>query len=188
MADSIKLDIQEKSIFERAIIEAFKQYKVSEVSEKLNIAISELPLYIEETKKLNTKEKGQHFILNSNIIDKIGRIIERNYININILISKIFEILLTQENLNLLSDNSYILISLSNQIMTILEIIKSCDNIHELTEKAINYMKYLLDNSDKFLSSEQAEIIQNLEKQLASKIANNALIDFRNNKFECFFL
>ena len=184
MADSIKLDIQEKSIFERAIIEAFKQYKVSEVSEKLNIAISELPLYIEETKKLNTKEKGQHFILNSNIIDKIGRIIERNYININILISKIFEILLTQENLNLLSDNSNILISLSNQIMTILEIIKSCDNIHELTEKAINYMKYLLDNSEKFLSSEQAEIIQNLEKQLASKIANNALIDFRNNYFQ----
>ena len=122
MEDSVKLEIQEKSVFERAIIEAFKQFKVSEIYEKLNIAYSELPLYISEIKKLNTQEKNKHYIINSNIIDKIGRLIERNYVNINILISKIFDTFLEQENLNILSDNSYILITLSNQIITILEL------------------------------------------------------------------
>ena len=72
--------------------------------------------------------------------------------------------------MSILSDNSNILINLSNQIMTILEIIKSCDNYYELTEKSINYMIYLTDNSDKFLSAEQTEIIINLQNQLFQKI------------------
>ena len=181
MEDSVKIEIQEKSVFERGIIEAFKQNKVSDVCEKLGIAYSELPLYISEIKKQNTQEKNKHFILNSNIIDKLGRIIERNYININILISKIFDIIIEQDNLNILSDNSNILINLSNQIMTILEIIKSCDNYQDLTEKAINYMTYLTDNSEKFLSPEQTEIIVNLQNQLNMKLKSNAFIQFQNN-------
>ena len=181
MEDSVKLEIQEKSVFERAIIEAFKQIKVSDVYEKLSIAYSELPLYITEIKRQNTQEKKNLFILNSNIIDKIGRIIERNYVNINILISKIFDIFLEQENLNILSDNSNILIILSNQIMTILEIIKSCYNFQELTEKSINYMTYLTDNSDRFLSQEQSDIIINLQNQLSSKLKSQAFVNFQNN-------
>ena len=181
MEDSVKLEIQEKSVFERAIIEAFKQFKVSDVYEKLSIAYSELPLYITEIKKENTQEKNKRFILNLNIIDKIGRIMERNYVNINILISKIYDILLEQENLNILSENSNILIILSNQIMTILEIIKSCHNYQELTEKSINYMTYLTDNSDKFLSQEQSEIIINLQNQLSSKLKSEAFVNFQNN-------
>ena len=181
MEDSVKLEIQEKSVFEREIIEAFKQFKVSEIYEKLNIAYSELPLYISEIKKLNTQEKNKHYIINSNIIDKIGRLIERNYVNINILISKIFDTFLEQENLNILSDNSYILITLSNQIITILELIKSCDIYQELTEKAINYMIYLEDNSDKFLSQEQMEIIIKLQNQLTTKIKSLTFVKFQNN-------
>ena len=181
MEDSVKLEIQEKSVFERAIIEAFKQFKVSEIYEKLNIAYSELPLYISEIKKLNIQEKNKHYIINSNIIDKIGRLIERNYVNINILISKIFDTFLEQENLNILSDNSYILITLSNQIITILELIKSCHNYQELTEKAINYMIYLTDNSDKFLSQEQMEIIIKLQNQLTTKIKSLTFVQFQNN-------
>ena len=181
MEDNVKLEIQEKSVFERGIIEAFKQNKVSEVYEKLGIAYSELPLYINEIKKQNTQEKNKFFILNSNIIDKLGRLLERNYININILISKIFDIFLDKENINILSDNPIILINLSNQIVTILDIIKSCDNYYELTEKAINYMAYLTDNSEKFLSKEQTEIIINLQNQLNYKLKSNALINFQNN-------
>ena len=181
MEDSIKIEIQEKSVFERAIIEAFKQYKVSEIYEKLSIAYSELPLYIAEIKRQNTQEKTKLFILNLNIIDKIGRIIERNYVNINILISKIFDIFLEKDNLKYLSDNSNILIILSNQIMNILEIIKSCDFYQELTEKSINFMIYLTDNSDKFLSQEQTEIITNLQNQLSSKVKSEAFINFQNN-------
>ena len=182
MEDNVKLEIQEKSVFERGIIEAFKQNKVSDVYEKLGIAYSELPLYINEIKKQNAQEKNiNHFILNSNIIDKLDRLLERNYININILISKIFDIFLDKENLNILSDNHVILINLSNQIVTILDIIKSCDNYYELTEKAINYLSYLIDNSEKFLSSEQTEIITNLQNQLNIKLKSNALTNFQNN-------
>ena len=182
MEDNVKLEIQEKSVFERGIIEAFKQNKVSDVYEKLGIAYSELPLYINEIKKQNAQEKNiNHFILNSNIIDKLDRLLERNYININILISKIFDIFLDKENLNILSDNHVILINLSNQIVTILDIIKSCDNYYELTEKAINYMSYLIDNSEKFLSSERTEIITNLQNQLNIKLKSNALTNFQNN-------
>ena len=182
MEDNVKLEIQDKSVFERGIIEAFKQNKVSDVYEKLGIAYSELPLYINEIKNQNTQEKNiNHFILNSNIIDKLDRLLERNYININILISKIFDIFLDKENLNILSDNHVILINLSNQIVTILDIIKSCDNYYELTEKAINYMSYLIDNSEKFLSSEQTEIITNLQNQLNIKLKSNALTNFQNN-------
>ena len=184
MEDSVKLEIQEKSVFEMGIIEAFKQYKVSDISEKLMIAYQELPLYINQIKEQNTKEKNKHFILNLNIIDKLGRIIERNYININILISKIFDLFLDQGNLSILSDNSNILINLSNQIMTILEIIKSCDNYYELTEKSINYMIYLTDNSDKFLSQEQTEIIVNLQNQLSSKMKSIAFAKFQNENLQ----
>ena len=185
MEDSVKLEVsKEKSIFERAIIEAFKQKKVSDVCEKLSIAYEELPLYIEEIKekeKNKDKENNNNFILNFNIIDKISRIIERNYININILISKIFNILLNEENIPLLSDNPIILINLSNQLMTVLDIIKSCENFDELTKKSINYMKYLTENSDKYLSEEQTDIINNLQKVLNEKIVSPAYVNFKNN-------
>ena len=181
MDDSVKLEVtKEKSTFERAIIEAFKQKKVSDVCDKLSIAYEELPNYIEEI-KVKGKEQNNNFILNSNIIDKISRIIERNFININILISKIFNILLTEENIPLLSDNPTILINLSNQIMLILEIIKSCDNYNELTQKSINYMKYLITNSEKYLSPEQTDIITNLQNVLNEKIVSPAYTNFKNN-------
>ena len=182
MEESVKLDIvKEKSIFERAIIEAFKQNKVSDICEKLLIAFEELPIYIDEIKKENEKEKKHSFILNLNIIDKIGRIIERNFININILISKIFNIFLIDENLPLLSDNPIILINLSNELMIILEIIKTCDNYNELIKKSINYMKYLINNSEKYLSEEQTEIINNLQSFLNEKLVSPAYINFKNN-------
>ena len=181
MDEDVKIEItKEKSTFERAIIEAFKQKKVSDVCDKLSIAYEELPNYIEEIKEKG-KEQNNNFILNSNIIDKISRIIERNYININILISKIFNIFLTEENIPILSDNPSILINLSNQIMLILEIIKSCDNYNELTQKSINYMKYLITNSEKYLSPEQTDIITNLQNVLNEKIVSPAYTNFKNN-------
>ena len=182
MEESVKLDIfKEKSIFERAIIEAFKQNKVSDTYEKLLIAYEELSIYIDEIKKENEQEKKNNFVLNLNIIDKISRIIERNYININILISKIFNIFLKDENIPILSDNPTILINLSNKLITILEIIKSCDNYYELTRQSINYMKYLTNNSEKFLSDEQKDIINNLQSVLNGKIISSAYSNFKNN-------
>ena len=180
MEDSVKLEVtKEKSTFERAIIEAFKQKKVSDVYEKLLIAYEELPNFIEEIKG-NEKDKNTNFILNLNIIDKISRIIERSFVNINILISKIFNIFLNEDNIPLLSDNPIILINLSNQIMIILEIIKTCDNYNELIKKSINFMKYLINNSEKYLSNEQTEIINNLQNVLSTKLVSPIYVDFKN--------
>ena len=120
--------MDEKSDFEKSIIEAFKQAKVSDIYDSLGMALSQLPMYINEIKNQNNKIKDQNFILNLNILDKLSRIIERNYININILISRIFISLLVDENFKLLSDDSFILINLSNQIMAILDDIKYTEN------------------------------------------------------------
>ena len=181
MEENNKSEIKEKSNFEKSIIEAFKQTKVSDIYETLGIALSELPLYIDEVKTKNNKINNPNFILNLNILDKLSRIIERKYININILISKIFITLLTEENFKLLSDNSSILINLSNQIISLLEEIKYTDNYYELIKKSINYMAYLSENSSKFLSKDQTKIIINLQNQLNSKLASNAFTNIKNN-------
>ena len=172
--------MDEKSDFEKSIIEAFKQSKVSDIYEKLEISLNELPKYIEELKK-QSKIKNQVSILNSNILDKLSRIMERNYININILISKIFISLLVEENFKLLSDDSFILINLSNQIMAIIEEIKYTEYYYELIKKGINYMEYLTENSSEFLSEEQTKVIGVLKNQLNSKITSNAFLNIKDN-------
>ena len=90
-------------------------------------------------------------------------------------------IFLIEENLPLLSDNPIILINLSNELMIILEIIKTCDNYNELIKKSINYMKYLINNSEKYLSEEQTEIINNLLSVLNEKIVSPVYTNFKNN-------
>ena len=181
MEENNKIETKEKSNFEKSIIEAFKQTKVSDISEAIGIALTELPIYIDEIKNKNNKINNPNFILNLNILDKLSRIIERSYININILISKIFITLLTEENFKLLSDNSSVLINLSNQIISILEEIKYTDSYYQLIQKSINYMAYLSENSSKFLSQEQTKIIINLQNQLNSKLTSNAFINIKNN-------
>ena len=57
MEESVKIDVEkEKSIFEKDIVEACKQSKVSDVCEKLSKAYEELPEYINEIKKVNEQE------------------------------------------------------------------------------------------------------------------------------------
>ena len=180
MEEKTKSENKEKSAFEKYIVEAFKQSKVSDIDEQLENALSELPAYIEEIKTKNNKQTEQEFILNSNIIDKLSRIIERNYININILISQIFSTLLTEDNINYLSNNSSVLTNLSNLIMSVLEEISYTDYSYELIQKSINYIEYLSENSSKYLSQEQIRIISVLQNQLNSKLTSKAFIDFKN--------
>ena len=180
MEEKTKSENKEKSAFEKYIVEAFKQSKVSDIDEQLENALSELPAYIEEIKTKNNKQTEQEFILNSNIIDKLSRIIERNYININILISQIFSTLLTEDNINYLSNNSSVLTGLSNLVVSVLEEISYTDYSYELIPKSINYIEYLSENSSKYLSQEQIRIISVLQNQLNSKLTSKAFIDFKN--------
>ena len=176
MEESITVDNnKEKSIFERAIIEAFKQIKVSVCCEKLTIAFNELPNYVEETK--NNKK----YLLNSNILDKLNRISERNFININILISKIFINILDENNFLLLSNDAIILIAFSNALINILDSISSCNVYYELTKKIVSFLKFLEKNSAKYLSEEQADTIKNLQQTLLEKIVSNEYKNFKYN-------
>ena len=108
-----------KSEFEKKLIESFKQAKVVDSYELLLQAYNELPKYIEDIKD----KKISLFILNINIIDKINRIIKRNYININILISKIIYSILDASNFQILSDDSHTLINFTNTCINVLDII-----------------------------------------------------------------
>ena len=93
---NVKVDqqIEEKSTFERAIIEAFKQTNSNECINKLLIAYDEIKFYVKDISQSN----GKKYILNKNFLDKISRIIERKYFNVNILIAKIFNELLDTNN------------------------------------------------------------------------------------------
>lgn len=51
--------VEEKSVFERAIIEAFKQKSSKAIYEKLNIALDEIKYIVADIKKNNQSFPGQ---------------------------------------------------------------------------------------------------------------------------------
>ena len=166
-----------KSEFEIKLIESFKQTKVADSYELLLQSFYELPKYIEKIKD----KKKQSFILNQNIIDKINRLTKRNYININILISKILYSILDASNFQILSDNSHILINFTNLCINILEIISLYELSHNLTKRIITFLKYLENNKNKYLDSEQMEMVQKIKINLSGKITSLSYISFKNN-------
>jgi hypothetical protein len=105
---------EEKSVFERAIIEAYKQKTSKQIYEKLTIALDEIKFMVSDIKKHPNKKA---FLLNRNILDKLSRIIERKFFNVNILIAKIFENLLDANNFPILSHDSNLLINFSNDVL-----------------------------------------------------------------------
>ena len=170
-------EIKIKTEFEKKIIESFIESKVVNSYELLSKAYQELPKYIQQIKE----KKSSSYILNPNIIDKINRIIKRNFININILVSKIIYSILDASNLSFLSDNSNILINFTNLCIDVLDITSLYELNHNLTKRIITFLKYLENNSQKYLDSEQMEIVKNIQKTLLEKITSYSYISFKNN-------
>ena len=176
--ESIQVDeLKIKTEFEKKLIEAFKESNVLNSYELLSQAYAELPKYIEQIKN----KTFSSFILNSNIIDKINRITQRNFININILISKILYKILDASNFSILSNDSHILTNFSNLCINILDLISLYELSHNLTKRIITFLKYLESNSAKYLDSEQIEIIKTIQKTLTEKIISYDYIAFKNN-------
>ena len=121
------------------------------------------------------------FILNSNILVKIDRLSQRNYININILISKILYMILDANNFKLLSDDSRTLIILCNISMNLLEMISSYELCESLIKRVITFLNFLKNNSTKYLNNEQLNIINNIQKNLGEKIYSKEYTSFGNN-------
>ena len=166
-----------KSEFEKYIIESFKESNIINSYNFLLKAYDELPNYIEQVRH----SKKIAFILNSNILVKIDRLSQRNYININILISKILYMILDANNFKLLSDDSRTLIILCNISMNLLEMISSYELCENLIKRVITFLNFLKNNSTKYLNNEQLNIINNIQKNLGEKIYSKEYTSFGNN-------
>ena len=166
-----------KSEFEKLIIESFKESNIINSYNFLSRAYDELPNFIEEIRH----SRKIAFILNSNILIKIDRLSQRNFININILISKIIYTILNANNFKLLSDDSRTLITLCNISMNLLEMISSYELCESLIKRVITFLNFLKNNSDKYLNNEQLNIIKNIQKNLGEKIYSKEYTYFGNN-------
>ena len=166
-----------KSEFEKYIIESFKESNIINSYNFLLKAYDELPNYIEQVRH----SKKIAFILNANILVKIDRLSQRNYININILISKILYMILDANNFKLLSDDSRTLIILCNISMNLLEMISSYELCESLIKRVITFLNFLKNNSTKYLNNEQLNIINNIQKNLGEKIYSKEYTSFGNN-------
>ena len=166
-----------KSEFEKFITDALKESNINNIYDQLLKAYDELPNYLEQIK--NSKKIA--FILNSNILYKIDRLSQKNYININILLSKILYLILDASNFKLLSDEAKTLIFLCNICMNLLELISSYELNQNLIKRLITFLNFLKNNSEKYLNWEQINIINNTQKNLGEKIYSNEYLTFGDN-------
>ena len=174
----LKVEINKnKPEFELLIKNSVKESDVSNCYNQLLNAYNELPNYIEQIKN----SKKITYILNFSILEKIDRLSQRNYININILLSKILYSILNASNFELLSNDSKILVYLSNLSINILELISSNELYQNLIKRITTFLNFLKNNSEKYLTDEQFDIIDNIQKNLSEKIYSKDYITFGNN-------
>ena len=100
------------------------------------------------------------YILNKNILDKFSRIVERKFFNVNVLIAKIFDNLLDTENFDILSDDNNLLINFSNEILNLLDSIKSTLVAPRLNRRCYSFLDYLIKCQK--LSEDQSETIKEI--------------------------
>jgi len=122
------------------------------------------------------------FVLNKNILDKFSRILERKLFNVNILIAKIFDNLLEPENFEILSDDFNMLINFSNEVLNLLDTIKSTLVAPRLSQRCYSFLQFLIKSNR--LSEEQAEsineIIVNFPLRNSSETFKNVIFTINN--------
>ena len=175
--EALKVDFDNNKLeFEILIKSSVKESNISNCYNQLLKAYNELPNYIEKIK--NSENKA--FILNFSILEKIDRLTQRNYININILLSKILYTILNASNFEFLSDEAKTLIYLTNISINILELISAYELYHNFIKRISTFLNFLKNDADKYLNDEQLNIIENIHKNLGEKIYSNEYITFGN--------
>lgn len=173
----------EKSIFERAIIEAFKQKNSKEMIEKLIIAMDEIKFNVKEIRdgitvsKQESKgesiiAKSSKYLLNINILDKLRRILERRLFSVNIVIARIFYNLLDTNNFDILSNDLTLLVTFANEVLNLLDTIKSAKISNLLEKKCSAYLNFLMFIPN--LNNEQKLIIQELIEGFPNRYSSEA--------------
>lgn len=167
-----------KSPFELAIINAFKQTTLSSIHTNLTTAYSHINSYLQSIRESN----GTKHILNKNLLDKLSRLTHRNYFTITILIAKIYESILDTSNFPYLSHDIAILISFSNEILNVLDIVKSTNINNRLSNKILCFLTYLTKTSPLQLEDDQKESIQSLIDSLPTRNNSLSYKNFHNIK------
>ena len=179
--ENISLNVnstEEKSTFERAIIEAFKQENSFDCIKKLTIAYDEIKFFIKDILNSN----GKKFILNRNLLDKLNRLDERKFFNVNILIGKIFNDLLETSNFEILSNDVNLIIQFSNQILNNLDIIQSTNISLSLEKKCSTFLNFLLQNTKLNLDEEQKETLKELLNNFPLRFSSDSYKNFKDGK------
>lgn len=173
------------NLFERAIIEAYKQDSNKLILEKLIIAYDEIKILIKELNDHNKREVNEknefddkhysNFILNSNIIDKLRRLVKREHFCVKMVIAKIYDKLLEEEFL-FISDDIDILIQFINDILILIEDLKSTNIISSLQIKCLKLLDFLKNNES--INSDQKIVIIDLIKNLPIKLSSEECLNF----------
>jgi hypothetical protein len=175
--ENIKV-IEEKTNFEKIIIETFKQSNPIDCFINLNIALEEVNSYINEIKE----SKGTKTLINKNLLDKFNRIFERNFFYVNILIGKIFNAFLDSSNYNILSSDFVLLISFLNLVLNILEFIQGTNISIDLEIKCFSFLNFLTSNQNFILEEEQEESIKELISSFQIKKNSDSFQNFPYRK------
>lgn len=156
-----------KSLFERAIIEAYKEKEEINITSKLRIALDELKFYIQEIIETNASEtKSKQTLLNSNIVDKLSRLIMRKLFYAKMIIGRIFDNLIEDNTVALLSEDTDVLIKFCNEVLNLQEEVKSTNIAYSLEKKLIKLLNYM--KSLKNIDYDQETIIKDLVKNFSN--------------------
>ena len=179
--DQIEISIKnetenEKSSFEKLVLESYKQTNSLDCYNKLILAQCEVFEYLNDVKK----SKNKH-ILSSNLLDKLNRISMRNYIKVDLLISKIYNQFLDSYNFPYMSNDSILLINFSNVCLKNLQAISSSDYSQQYCKKILSYLTFLLTDKNVYFNEEQKEIIKELVQNLSDSHSSGTYKEFRLN-------
>jgi len=162
----------EKSIFERAIIEAFKQQTSNVINFTLISNLFILTIANDEIKQLkNEITKTKTFLINVNIVDKLARLAERKFFNVNLQVGRIYDSLLDSKFFDLLNSDTTLLITLSNNVLNLLELIKSTLIGRQLEKKCSIFLNFLLNRQN--IHEEQKQTISELLQSFPTRNSSN---------------
>jgi hypothetical protein len=166
-----------KSSFEQAIINAFKYKTHNDIYSSIVTAYNELPTYINDIKTSSSTS-----ILNKNIISKLSHITQRNYFIITLQISHIYETLLDFSNFDYLSKDISLLITFSNEVLSVLDIIKTTFISPILNNKCICFLNYISQNESFTLEQDQQETIHDLINTLTDVNVSESYLQFSKKR------